>query len=110
MKHGRTMVLIAIAALPHLAQARASVDAQSFGAAQGVLDYCSRVDPGNDAKFDRHAKSLISGKSPAQVSQERSSSEYRSAYKSISTLLSGFAPQDGKDRCEKAANAIDEDF
>jgi hypothetical protein len=92
--------LFAAAALPVLAQAQPPVSAPELGAAQGVFDYCSKVDPGNEKQFDRQAKLLFKGMTERSVQEARHSAAFQNAHKTLESVLAEIPLSDAIHACK----------
>jgi hypothetical protein len=88
MKLRGMLYLVAAVALSQVAQAQAPVSAQALGAAQGVLDFCSRVDPEDERAFDKQSKSLFKGMTERSIDQAQKSDAYKNGYQTLKSVLS----------------------
>jgi hypothetical protein len=98
------MVFGLAAVVPHWALAASPLKPMEFGAAQGVLDFCSKVDPKDDRSFDAQAKLLLAGLSRDKIEDERESAAYHQAYQTIGTILNGFTAPDAVQACQAIVN------
>jgi hypothetical protein len=86
-----------VAALPQLALA--AKPPGELGALQAVFDFCSKVDPAQQAAFDREAKAEYHGLTPNQIATIRSGSEYKRGYNLLSSALPTLTPSDATSGC-----------
>jgi hypothetical protein len=81
----RHVVWSLIAALPQLALAGTS--SEDLGALQAVHDFCAKLDPSHAKDYEKQADALFYGLTPKQVSAIRGSSQYKTAYASLTSVL-----------------------
>ncbi len=102
MKFRRLLFLILAGTLAQLAQARPvreTVDPTAFGALQAVIDFCSKIAPGNDKNFDLQARFFLNGLGQDAVDQARQSSLYKNSYSSLAVALTELTPGDAVSGC-----------
>ena len=96
----RLFFVVAAVAIPQLAHSQTHLSAQQFGAAQAVLDFCSKVDSGDKKQFTLLAKDLINGVSAGKLAQDRQSSDYLAAYSTLIGVLGELPAGGGTKACK----------
>jgi hypothetical protein len=91
-----------IAVLPQLALAGTSNE--DLGALQAVHDFCTKIDPAHAKDYERQADALFHGLTPKQVSVIRGSSQYKTGYQSLTSVVLPELPVDAE--TVKACSAI----
>jgi hypothetical protein len=86
-----------VAALPQLALA--ANPPGELGALQAVFDFCSKVDPAQQAAFDLGAKAEYHGLTPSQIAAIRNGSEYKRGYNLLSSSLPTLTASDAMSGC-----------
>jgi len=86
-----------VAALPQLALAARPPG--QLGALQAVFDFCSKVDPAQQAAFHTEAKDEYRGLTPNQIAAIRNGSEYKRGYNLLSSSLPNLKADDAKSGC-----------
>ena len=81
----RHVVWSLIAAFPQLALAGTS--SEDLGALQAVHDFCAKLDPSHAKGYEKQADALFHGLTPKQVLAIRGSSQYKTAYQSLTSVL-----------------------
>lgn len=99
MSYRHILAIAAAAAFAPLAHADQAVSPNSLGAAQAVLDYCSRLDPKRDAIFDAEQSRLTRGIEKGDLREIRNSGAYKGAYQEVSNILSSLPPSEGVQQC-----------
>jgi hypothetical protein len=105
MKVRRILVLIAAAALAPVVYAKAEAEHSAprprslppvrvqgpnyaqLGAEQAVLDFCSRIDSGDEKQIDAEAKLLFAGIREDGLEKARRSTQYKNAYTTITSVV-----------------------
>lgn len=100
MQVRRILCLFTAAGLSQLAHAEAPISTQALGAAQGVFDFCSRVDPRDDRQYDEQARLLLKGMSDRSVDEARRSEQYEQAKQIIESVLSELPMSDAVEACK----------
>jgi len=102
MQFRRVVYVFAVAMLSQFAQAaphersshddadRSPPDAQSVGALQGVVDFCSSVDPKDAEPIEKLVKSLMKGLSAQQIAKDELTTDYKNARQTVTTVLAEF--------------------
>jgi len=74
-----------VTAMPQLALAGSSKE--DLGALQAVHDFCTKLDPSHAKEYERQADALFAGLTAKRVSVIRGSSQYKSAYEALTSVL-----------------------
>lgn len=91
--------LCAAALIPGLLQAAPPADAPLRGAIKAAVDVCSRIDPKNEERFERRAKTLR-GKLPGQHDEDISREPtFQQAYKLVESALNEAPLADAEQTC-----------
>lgn len=87
------------AALSQAAVAESSVNGQALGQVEGILTFCSKLDP-QLAKAGSERSSLLTNQvSPEDLAKIRNSAEYKQAYASVSAELAKADRQKAAETC-----------
>lgn len=105
MSYRRFLVLLTAGALAPLAHAGQTYSAENLGAAFGVLDYCSRVDPGSEHRFDAKAARLAADVGGDELKRIRAASAYQGAYQEIEAVLASIPLDEGRRQCDAIQSA-----
>jgi len=100
MSYRHILVLLSAGVLAPLAHADQTYSAENLGAAFGVLDYCSRIDPGSEHRFDAKAARLTADVGGDELKRIRETSAYRGAYQKIGTVLASIPADEGTRQCD----------
>jgi len=85
----RTLILCGAVSLPQLALADLSqTNPSGLGIVHGMLEFCTRLDPGNTAAFDAQWQSIVGDTSKKALTGFEQNSEYRQGHDSITDTLS----------------------
>ena len=96
----RPVVLLCVAALiPQLALSETPPSSQQRGAVQAVVDFCSRVDPKDEKRFEDQAKVLLRNLKEDHSEVAQRSAEYQQAYRTIESVLNEFPLPDAVRAC-----------
>jgi hypothetical protein len=87
MKVNRILCLAAALVLPQLALAELPFPNDAFGKTEGILDFCTQVDPQDAPKYQEQKKALVRDVPKKEVEEARQTQEYREAYHSTSDEL-----------------------
>jgi hypothetical protein len=79
--------------------------AQELGAAQGVLDFCSRVDHDDGKAFDTLRQRALQGLTPQQIEQIKKSEAYKQSYAALQSALGKLAAANAQAACKAVAPA-----
>lgn len=79
--------------------------AHNLGVTESLLTYCTKVDAPSAAKIKLKAKALSEGLSAVALKQMRNSSEYKSAYESVTQFVGKVDPHNAMQPCRQAAAA-----
>jgi hypothetical protein len=93
------LIQVAYATQPH------PPSAQELGAAQGVLDFCSRVDQGDGKAFDALRQRAFQGLTPQQIAQVKKSEAYKQSYAALQSALGKLAAANATAACKAVAPA-----
>lgn len=88
-----TLSLAAILTFPQVTFAASSVPAKALGQIEAAGDFCARVDAPSADKYKAAGKALVRGMSEKEVKEARESSDYRTAYDTMTGALEK-VPQD----------------
>ena len=101
------LALMAAAALIQVAYATQPQppSAQELGAAQGVLDFCSRVDHDDGKAFDALGQRVFQGLTPQQIEQNKKSEAYQQSYAALQSALGNLAADNAHAACKAIAPA-----
>lgn len=97
----RDVVFLSCAAalLPKLALADAPHNPMEFGMVQAVYDFCSKLDPKYDKRFDQMAKQALGNMSKQDRDDTQHSAAYEQGYQIVGSLLKGLHPTDAISGC-----------
>jgi hypothetical protein len=97
----RALCLSLVVVVPRLALADLPYSTATLGQLEGILNFCSTLDP-ELAKNRERAMALLLGKvSPADLANARGSEEYQTAYDAISAELNKMDRQHAAETCSK---------
>jgi hypothetical protein len=102
MKLGHILFVAAAAVLPQFAQA--DTRELDIGAMQGMLGFCSHLDPKDDKRFDEQAKRLTAGLSEQKIDEIKRTSDYKQAYQLLGTVLKELPQSEALPACVAVAN------
>jgi hypothetical protein len=80
-------------------------DARTLGIAEGILSYCSKVDPTTAAEYQERVKQLVQGASDEALAKVRSSEEYQRARASLEDFVSKVDEHNVKRVCSNGVAA-----
>jgi hypothetical protein len=118
MKVRRILVLVAAAAFAQLGYAKAvgehaaprpralppvrvqGPNYAQLGAQQAVLDFCSRVDSGEEKQYVAEGKTLFAGIREDGLEKARGSSQYKNAYSTMETTVGRIPPAEALKGCK----------
>ena len=105
------LALMAAAALIQVAYATQPQppSAQELGAAQGVLDFCSRVDHDDGKAFDALGQRASQGLTPQQIELIKQSEAYRQSYAALQSALGNLDAANAHAACKAIAPASHRD-
>jgi hypothetical protein len=109
MKVSHVLYVLAAVALPPLAQADAPLSPRALGALQGVVDFCSRVDPKDSKQLGQQAGLLMRGLSANTIAADKNTAEYKQAYQTLSTVLKEWPADEAVANCRSVAAVEKED-
>jgi hypothetical protein len=99
----KSVVLAALAVMSVSALAKpnpaTTLSPTGVGTADGVLNYCRRVDPGLAAKYALGLKSLPLGHSPDELEDIRETKQYKSTLATINSQLLKISTATGVNAC-----------
>lgn len=72
---------------------------QSLGAAAAVIDFCSRIDRDNSAKYSEAARKLMPGVSDSELAKAKASADYQNAYKAVERALGQLSSEEALAQC-----------
>ena len=101
MKICAILLLLALAFAP-LALAKVSITPEALGQVEGLLNFCSSVNPNLEANRKGWEKQMFPEATKEELKKLRDSSEYKEAYDFISKELAKIP----KDKAVEACNAI----
>lgn len=81
------LLLLGLLAVPGFAPAANTINSVALGEAQGVLDFCTSIDRGDDRAYDRQNRDLYKGMGEEAVERIRHSAEFRQGYAVIQSIL-----------------------
>ena len=93
MKIRRIVCLAAAIVIPQFALAKLPFSNDAFGKVEGTLDFCAQADPQAAPKYQAQKKQLVRDVPEQEVSEARSTQEYKDAYEWMSNEL-GKVPKD----------------
>ena len=93
MKIYRIVCLAAAIVISPFALAKMPFPIDAFGKIEGTLDFCAQADPQAAPKYQEQKKQMVRDVPEQEVSEARSTQEYKDAYEWISTEL-GKVPKD----------------
>ena len=101
------LALMAAAALIQVAYATQPhpPSSQELGAAQGVLDFCSRVDHDDGKSFDALSRRALLGLTPQQIEQLKKSEAYKQSYAALQSALGKLTDANAHAACKAIAPA-----
>ena len=76
-----------------------SARAQSLGAAAAAIDFCSRIDSENSAKYSQAARKLLPGVTDSELAKVKASAEYQAAYRTVQRALGQLTSEDARAQC-----------
>lgn len=97
MRFPAVISCLALGGLPQLGLAADTPG--EVGALQAVFDFCTKADPSQTKKFERHSDELFRGLSPARITALRESSEYKRGYHVLASVLPEVKGQDAVVAC-----------
>lgn len=101
MKFKRMLCLCVAAGLSQFALAdELRFTNQSLAVLQGTLDFCTRVNPGDAAKYGDHAKLAVQGVPGEAVGKIRNSDEYKAVYDMVSAELGKISSEQAAEACK----------
>jgi hypothetical protein len=101
MQFKRMLCLCVAAGLAQLALAdELPFTDQSLAVLQGALDFCTRVNPGDAAKYGDQAKFLVQDVPGEAVGKIRNSDEYKAAYDMVSAELGKISSEQAAETCK----------
>jgi hypothetical protein len=104
------LFLLAAAALSQLAHGQPPVEAPALGAAQGVLDFCSKIDPADGRVFDRQSRLLLQGRSEKSIDELQKSTAYRNGHETLLSVLGELSADDARAACHAISPAPIESY
>jgi len=93
MKTSRILCLAGAIVFPLLAQAKLPFPNDVFGRLEGTLDFCAQANPEAAQKYQEGKKLIVRDVPEQEVTEARSTEEYKDAYESTSAQL-GEVPKD----------------
>jgi hypothetical protein len=102
MRIHRILLICAAIAIPQLSNAKLPFSNDVLGKVEGILNYCSEVNPESAAKYLDVAKAFVKDVPEWEVTEARKTTEYKDSYDGIRTEL-GKAPKDTTVQTCKAA-------
>ena len=100
----RTLILCGAVSLPQLALADISqTNPSGLGIVRGLLQYCTRVDPGNTAAFEAQWQSIVGDTSKQALASAEQNSEFRQGHASITGTLEKLPKGDAMKICAGTA-------
>jgi hypothetical protein len=114
MQSRGSLTLLATLALFQLAAAQPpgntrpqpAASAQSLGAALGVFDFCSKVDPQHEEQYERQGERLFRGMGDKTVEQLRNSAAFRDARRTLESVLSELPLDQVRAACKDAGSGM----
>jgi hypothetical protein len=99
------LTLVASFALAPMAYATSphAPSAQELGAAQGVVDFCNKIDAGDKSDFVALGQREFAGLSPQKIAEIRNSAAYKQAYALLQTVLGKFSDANARAACKAIA-------
>lgn len=79
--------------ITQLTLADAPFSKRSLGMLEGTMAFCVQSDPAAAAKYQAQVQSMLRGRPATEVAKARDTSEYHSAYDSVTSAL-GDAPKE----------------
>lgn len=80
----------------------APMAAKSLGAAAAAIDFCSRIDRENSAKYGQAARKLSPGFTDSELAKVKSSAEYQAAYRAVERALGQLTSEEALAQCTAA--------
>jgi hypothetical protein len=105
MKMHRVVCCCLSLAIPPLASADLPFSSETFGRLEGMLSFCSQVNPRAADQYQATAKLLVKNVRPKEISKARASQDYRDAYDSIGAELGKVAKEDALKACSGAVES-----
>lgn len=99
MKIRHILVLGAVMAVSPIAHAELPLDAAKLGHMKGVLDVCGSAVPRKASDYLLQMKSMLGKATKAEVNEAAKSEEYREAYQSVRSRLSGLTRDELTTEC-----------
>jgi hypothetical protein len=99
MKIVGTPWAIAALAITQLTLADTPFSKRSLGMLEGTMAFCAQSDPAAAAKYQSQVQSMLRGRPEAEVAKARETSEYRAAYDSVTSALTGAPKEQIKQTC-----------
>ena len=101
MKFKRMLCLCVAAGLSQFALAdELPLTNQSLAVLQGTLDFCTRINPGDAARYGEHAKLVVQGVPGEEVGKIRKSDEYKAAYDMVTEELGKISREQAAEACK----------
>jgi hypothetical protein len=72
---------------------------QQMGLIEGLVNFCSGVDPADKAQFERKRKQMLPKMSEDKLEALRHRAEYHAAYGMVQTVFQGLAKPDAVSDC-----------
>jgi hypothetical protein len=100
MRIHRILLVCAAIAIPQLSNAKLPFSNDVFGKVEGILNYCSEVNPESAAKYRDVAKAFVKDVPENEVTEARKSAEYKDSYDGISEELNKVPKDAGIQTCK----------
>jgi hypothetical protein len=104
MKLYRALGLAAVIALSQLALAAPPVPPKALGQVDATVSFCSRVDSKNAEKYKEFGKALTRDMSEKELTEARSSNDYKETYDAITAELEKIPVEKAVEACRASSN------
>jgi hypothetical protein len=74
--------------------------AQSLGAAAAAIDFCSRIDHENSARYDQAVRKLLPGVTQSELEKAKSNADYQAAYRTVESALGQLTSEEALAQCK----------
>jgi hypothetical protein len=101
MKFNRLLCALTVIAAAQLARADLPFSGQSLGNLQATMDFCTRVQPEEAAKFQDQFKMFIKGFPEKELAALLQSDEYKATYETTGTALDKLAKPQANETCKR---------
>lgn len=99
MRIGRIPWAITALVLTQLALADTPFSKRSLGMLESTMAFCAQSDPAAAPKYRAQVQSMLRGRPEAEVAKARDTSEYRTAYDSVTSALTDAPKEQVKQTC-----------